>query len=173
MQHVAVKRFDAFQRLRQITTVAIGAVLVVASSVALSFAQKSSQTTFPSAEAASHALFVAVQSDNDQAVTQVLGGETELVSTDDSAEDKLEREHFAKKYEEMHRLVREPDGTTVLYVGAENWPFPIPLASKNGAWHFDSEAGSGEILCRRSGENATPGIHVRFCRGNSKQPSPQ
>ena len=98
MQHVAVKRFDAFQRLRQITTVAIGAVLVVASSVALSFAQKSSQTTFPSAEAASHALFVAVQSDNEQAVTQVLGGETELVSTDDSAEDKLEREHFAKQF---------------------------------------------------------------------------
>jgi len=51
-------------------------------------------------------------------VTQILGGETELVSTDETAEDELEREHFGKKYEEMHRLVREPDGTTVLYVGA-------------------------------------------------------
>ena len=47
----------------------------------------------------------------------------------------------AKKYQEMHRLVREPDGSTVLYIGAENWPFPIPLVSKNGAWYFDSKTG--------------------------------
>jgi hypothetical protein len=77
----------------------------------------------------------------------------ELVSTDDSAEDKLEREQFAKKYEEMHRLVREPDGTTVLYLGAENWPFPVPLASKAGAWYFHAEAGKEEVLFRRIGEN--------------------
>jgi hypothetical protein len=170
MQHVAVKRFDAFQRLRQITTVAIGVVLVVASSVALSFAQKSSQTTFPSAEAASHALFVAVQSDNEQAVTQVLGGETELVSTDDSAEDKLEREHFAEKYEEMHRLVREPDGTTVLYVGAENWPFPIPLASKAGAWYFDAATGKAEVLFRRIGENEATAIETCHALVLTRQP---
>ena len=36
----------------------------------------------------------------------------------------------------MHRLVKEPDGSTVLYIGAENWPFPIPLTSKNGAWYL-------------------------------------
>jgi hypothetical protein len=107
----------------------------------LSFAQKSTQESFSSAEAASHALLVAVQSDNEQALARILGGGTELVSTDDRAEDKLEREQFAKKYEEMHRLVREPDGSTVLYVGAENWPFPVPLASSAGTWYFDAAAG--------------------------------
>ena len=30
----------------------------------------------------------------------------------------------------MHRLVREPDGTTTLYIGAKNWPTPIPLVQK-------------------------------------------
>ena len=36
-------------------------------------------------------------------------------------------DNFAKKYEQMHRLVKEPDNETTLYVGAENWPLPIPI----------------------------------------------
>src|SRR5579864_7353338 len=74
-------------------------------------------------------------------------------SAGDEIEDKLEREQFSQKYQEMHRLVREADGNTVLYIGAENWPFPIPLVSTNGAWHFDSDAGKSEILFRTIGEN--------------------
>jgi hypothetical protein len=60
----------------------------------------------------------------------------------------------------MHRLVREPDGSTVLYIGAENWPFPIPLVSKNGAWSFDPETGTQEIKFRRVGENEATAIAV-------------
>ena len=60
----------------------------------------------------------------------------------------------------MHRLVQEPDGSTVLYIGAENWPFPIPLVSKNGVWYFDSETGKQEILFRRVGENEATAIEV-------------
>src|SRR2546430_17385779 len=69
-------------------------------------------------------------------------------------------ERFGQKYQEMHRLVREPDGTTVLYIGAENWPFPIPLVSKNGAWYFDSDSGKQEIMFRRVGENEATAIEV-------------
>lgn len=158
MQHVTVQRFDTSERLKR--RLAIGALLLALSSVPLAFAQKSTQKGFPSAEAATHALFVAVQGDNDQALVQILGGGTELVSTDDRAEDKLEREQFGKKYEEMHRLVREPDGTTVLYVGAENWPFPVPLISKAGAWYFDAAAGKQEVLFRRIGENEATAIEA-------------
>ena len=32
----------------------------------------------------------------------------------------------------------EPDGRTTLYIGAENWPMPIPLAHKGSAWYFDT-----------------------------------
>jgi len=60
----------------------------------------------------------------------------------------------------MHRLVQEPDGTTVLYIGAENWPFPVPLVSKNGEWYFDSKTGAQEILFRRIGENEDVAIQV-------------
>jgi hypothetical protein len=53
----------------------------------------------------------------------------------------------------MHSLRRDPGGAVILYLGAENWPFPIPLVDENGAWHFDPEAGQKEVLFRRIGEN--------------------
>jgi hypothetical protein len=43
-------------------------------------------------------------------------------------------------------------------VGAENWPFPIPLVSKNGLWYFDTDAGKQEILARRIGKNELTAI---------------
>jgi hypothetical protein len=159
MQHITDQKSDA-QQIRRLTTLAIGAVIFAVAFVPSSFAQESTQERFPTAEAASHALFVAVQSENDQALAQVLGGGTELVSTGDTAEDQLEREHFARKYEEMHRLVREPDGTTVLYVGAENWPFPVPLVSRAEAWYFDGAAGKEEVMFRRIGENEATAIEA-------------
>jgi hypothetical protein len=60
---------------------------------------------------------------------------------------------FVQKYREMHRLGRDADGSQTLYLGSENWPFPIPLVEKNGARHFDADAGRKEVMFRRIGEN--------------------
>jgi hypothetical protein len=60
----------------------------------------------------------------------------------------------------MHRLVKEPDGTTTLYIGAENWPTPIPLVNRGNSWYFDTEAGKKEILYRRIGQNEISTIRV-------------
>jgi Protein of unknown function (DUF2950) len=160
MQRFTVKTIEAVQRLRLKTTIAFATILLVVGAGALSYAQKSTPETFASAEEASHALFVAVQSDNQQALMQILGGRKELVSSNDEIEDKIEREQFVGKYREMHRLVREPDGATVLYVGAENWPFPVPLVLKGGAWYFDSDSGAQEILFRQVGENEATAIET-------------
>jgi hypothetical protein len=121
---------------------------------------KSQPKTFSSAGEACHALYQAVENDDEQAVGAILGAGKEVTSSSDEIEDKLEREQFSKKYKEMHRLVREPDGRTLLYIGAENWPFPIPLVSKNGKWYFDSDTGKQEILFRRIGENEATAIQV-------------
>jgi hypothetical protein len=83
-----------------------------------------------------------------------------IVSSGDDAEDAQTRANFVQKYQEMHRLVKEPDGTTTLYIGAENWPTPIPLVNKGTAWYFDTEAGKQEILFRRVGRNEMSTIHV-------------
>jgi hypothetical protein len=125
-----------------------------------SFAQKSGPETFSSPGKATIALFQAVQNGDEEALERILGADKEVTSSNDEMQDKLERERFSQKYQEMHRLVQEPDGRTVLYIGAENWPFPIPLVSKNGAWHFDSDSGRQEILFRIVGENETTALQV-------------
>jgi len=136
-----------------------------------SFAQESQLRAFSSPAEAAQALFQAVDSENEQAVEAIVGAGKEVTSSSDDVEDKLEREQFCKKYKEMHRLVREPDGSTVLYIGAENWPFPIPLVSKNGAWHFDSKTGTQEIRFRRIGENEATAIAVceEFAMGKNER----
>jgi hypothetical protein len=86
--------------------------------------------------------------------------EKRLVSSGDETEDADSRTNFVHRYQEMHRLVKEPDGTTTLYTGAENWPMPIPLVSKGDSWYFDTEAGKKEILYRRIGQNEISAIRV-------------
>jgi len=140
--------------------VGLAFTLLVVGHAQSSFGQTSQPKTFSSPSEASSALFQAVQSEDEQAVEAILGAGKEVTSSSDEVEDKLEHEQFSQKYQEMHRLVREPDGSTVLYIGAENWPFPIPLVSKNGAWYFDSETGTQEIKFRRIGENEATAIQV-------------
>jgi hypothetical protein len=136
---------------------AVCAVLL-AGPAKLCVAGPSSQTTFPSPDDAGRALVSAVQEHNERAVTTILGGERELISSADTDEDALDRERFVQKYQEMHRWMRMSGGITTLYIGAENWPFPIPLVSRNGVWRFDPEAGFQEILFRRIGGNEVAAI---------------
>ena len=138
----------------------VGLLLVAAGFAGSSFAQDSQPRTFASPVEATDALFQAAQKEDEQSLETILGAGKEVTSSSDEVEDKLEREQFSKKYREMHRLVQEADGTTVLYIGAENWPFPIPLVSTNGAWYFDSESGMDEIKYRRIGENEATAIEV-------------
>lgn len=132
--------------------------LLLAGSVQPCLARAASQTAFPSADDASRALFTAVQKHDEGAVTQILGARSEFVRSDDSVQDTLDRERFVQKYQQMHRLVQEPGGRMTLYIGAENWPFPIPLVSRNGVWRFDADGGANEIRFRRIGENEVTAI---------------
>jgi hypothetical protein len=136
------------------------AALALAAYAPAGRAEQSKQRTFPSAEEAAGALFQAVQARDEKAVSQILGGDKELFSVGDESEDELDRQQFLEKYQEMHRFARGPDGTD-LYLGAENWPFPIPLISTGGAWSFDAQAGRREIVFRRIGENESYAID--FC----------
>jgi Protein of unknown function (DUF2950) len=124
------------------------------------FAQQSARPAFQSPAEASQTLFQAVQKNDGAAVEGILGGPSELASSGDAAQDKLDREMFVQKYQEMHRLGRDADGSETLYIGAENWPFPIPLVENNGAWHFDPVAGLKEVLFRRIGENELTAIEI-------------
>jgi len=118
------------------------------------FAQQAGQQTFASAEDAGRVFFAAMQAPDDQAPLNILGpaGKDVLLSGD-RAEDADARIGFVVKYQEMHRFVTESNGTVALVIGAENWPFPIPLVNNHGSWYFDTAAGKDEIVFRRIGKN--------------------
>jgi Protein of unknown function (DUF2950) len=143
---------------------ALIAVAVQAGSVAPEHVK---QTTFFSPQQAAEALFAAVQGGDDKALALLFGGNTEILSSRDQLRDSLDRKTFVVKYREMHRIGRE-DGGAVLYVGAENWPFPVPLAFREGSWFFDTEGGEREIAFRRIGENELSTIDLCRSLGSSQ-----
>jgi hypothetical protein len=146
------------------------AALLLAAYAPLGVAGNFNQATFMSAEEASHALFLAVRNHDERAVTAILQEGNSPVSADEELQARFDRERFVQKFEEMHRWVREAHGGMILYIGAENWPFPIPLVSRNGAWRFDSDAGLHEIRYRRIGENELTAIAL--CQGLVAQSHP-
>jgi Protein of unknown function (DUF2950) len=131
---------------------------------ASSLAQQPGQKTFASPAEATNFLIAAMQGKNEKALLELLGPDgKEIVSSGDEIQDLHTRAEFVQRYLEMHRLVDEPDGTTVLYIGARNWPTPIPLVHNANGWYFDTDAGKREILYRRIGRNEMSAI--RICQG--------
>jgi len=118
--------------------------------------------SFASPEDAVAALCAAARRNDENELLAILGpGAKEVIHwNDDPAARQARREEFVRKYDQMHRLVKEPDGTVALYVGAENWPAPIPLVEDKGAWYFDAELGKQEIMYRRIGGNEIAALEV-------------
>jgi hypothetical protein len=153
-------KFDKFH-WANLPKLAAVAMLLIGCLPTRSMAQQPDRKIFSSPEDASNAFVTAVQSNDEKAVLDILGPEgKQIVSSGDETEDAHSRANFVQRYQQMHRLVREPDGTTTLYIGAENWPTPIPLLIKGDSWYFDTEAGKKEILYRRIGRNEISTIGV-------------
>ena len=126
------------------------------SSHALSFAatEESEPRIFRSPGSAAAALVEAARADDLKEMTAILGSDAkEIVSSGDPVADNNAREEFTRRYDQMHRLAYDDQGRVILYVGAENWPLPIPLVKRGDGWAFDSAAGEEEMLHQRVGRN--------------------
>ena len=110
LAHCECKRFSRF---------ATAAVIAVSlgGSFTPTFAQQPGQQTFVSTQDAAHALFVAMQSQDEQAPLRVLGpAAKEVLSSGDPTEDADARVGFVVRYEAMHRFVTEANGRVTLVV---------------------------------------------------------
>ena len=124
-------------------------------------ATSSGQQVFPSAAAAAKALVGAARIDDMTALSSILGGDAkEVLSSGDPVADNNARDNFVAKYDQMQRLGYDDRGRVILYLGADNWPFPIPLVKSGDGWIFDTEAGKRELLFRRVGRNELYTIDV-------------
>ena len=82
--------------------------------------------------------------------------------TGDKTQDEANFDSFAAAMKEDCKAVPEGNGRIVLEIGADNWPFAIPLVQTNGKWSFDTLAGEEEIISRHIGADEFYAIGV--CR---------
>ncbi len=80
-------------------------------------------------------------------------GSEDFILDGDPAEDAANRKALLALYAEGYRMVPQEDGSLVLALGSEGWPFPIPLAKSGSSWSFDIETGRQEVQDREIGLN--------------------
>jgi hypothetical protein len=126
------------------------------------YAQQNGEKTFATPGDAVLALYNAGKANDTQALNAIFGSNAQKIShSGDDVADKNNEANFIRRYDQMHRVVIEPDGTATLYLGADNWPTPIPIAkNSSGAWYWATEAGMKEILYRRVGTNENDAIET-------------
>ena len=134
-------------------------------------AEKPVQRTFASPADAGAAFLEAAKSDDRPALLAIFGPDSNSVLlSGDPVRDKDNLKDFVAAYTQMHRWREIKVGGQILYVGADNFPFPIPLGQNpSGQWYFDTPAGKDEILARRIGKGELTAIAACAALGDAEQ----
>ncbi|MDR5833521.1 DUF2950 family protein [Caballeronia sp. LZ034LL] len=147
----------------------LGAVLAAsfasfAFSATMAHAQAASQAVYPSTEAAAQALTDAIASNDERALSIVLGKDhAHYVPTDSIGEQ--DNYAYLGAWAQQHRIVDDPqplDGRPAAHieVGTSGWTLPIPLVKVASGWRFDMPAARDEVLTRRIGRNERSAMQV-------------
>jgi hypothetical protein len=116
---------------------------------------------FATTGAAAKTFADAMRSHDVAALSKILGPDSRrLIDSGDKVADRATGTRIAAAYDQMHRFVTGSEGRVFIYIGADNWPLPIPLVRRNGKWYFDTAFGKEEILARRIGRNELDAIKV-------------
>jgi hypothetical protein len=109
---------------------------------------------FRSPEEGFAALIAALRADDDRALLRILGTAGQrLVRSGDRVMDRDARRSVIEAHDVRSEILRPEPGRAVLQIGADDWPMPIPMVERGGAWRFDAAAATQEIVDRRIGSN--------------------
>jgi len=122
--------------------------------------KRPAEQTFSTPDDAVVALVDAVKANDSAKIDAILGpaARSAIASGDDVA-DSNGRDLFIAAYFQEASLSGD-DTTKTLYIGSEEWPFPIPVVKAKGGWHFDTAAGIDELRFRRIGRNELATIDI-------------
>jgi len=121
------------------------------------------EQTFASPADAVAALTTAAANDDTNAFHKIFGPEGHQLVSPDAVQASEDFKLFVERLRTKTRMTTNSDSSITLDLGADAWPFPIPLVHDGGQWHFDTAAGRAEVLKRRIGMDELGAIAV--CRG--------
>ncbi|HMJ20791.1 MAG TPA: DUF2950 family protein [Terriglobales bacterium] len=109
---------------------------------------------------AGDAFLEAAKSGDQGALLAIFGPDSkDVLLSGDAVADHGALRDFVAAYDQMHRWRAIKAGGEMLYIGADNYLFPIPLGqNSSGRWYFDTTAGKDEILARRIGKDELAAI---------------
>lgn len=108
---------------------------------------------------ASDAFINAAKAGDSKALLEIFGDKhKDLLHTSDAERDKELRAKVASMAIERRRFRSNDTNSVTMVIGAEAWPFPIPIIETEKGWCFDSDTGIQEIVNRRIGENELSAI---------------
>jgi hypothetical protein len=103
---------------------------------------------------ASDAFITAAKNGEQKAILEIFGDKhKELIGTDDPERDKELRAKVAAMAVERRRFRFNDENSVTMVIGAEAWPFPVPIVKTDKGWQFDADNGIQEVVKRRIGEN--------------------
>jgi len=153
-------RNHEFSASRLALLVTLFALTILFVSCNRSESHEAAQKTFASPDEAGTAFAEAVKSGDQGELFAIFGPEAKgVLFSGDTVKDKNAMQDFVAAYRQMNRWRPIKPGGEILYIGADNYPFPIPLAQDpSGRWYFDTAAGKDEILSRRIGKGELTAI---------------
>jgi Protein of unknown function (DUF2950) len=116
------------------------------------------QELFSSPKAARDALVAAASAQDQAALDAIFGPEHERLKSGDPVQDQRHFERFAVRVREACTLQKANEAKYTLLIGANQFPFPIPIVKDGDKWRFDTKAGLDEILNRRIGNDELSAI---------------
>ncbi len=120
------------------------------------------EQTFNSPDDAVNALVAAARNNDTNSIRLIFGSAGHELISPDVVQATEEFNIFVQRLTEKTQLSRNSESNATLELGADAWPFPIPLVKQGAQWNFDTAAGAAEILARRVGRDEMGALNV--CR---------
>src|ERR1035437_5912951 len=146
--------------LRQFRSLAPGFGLALLTFTLPVCASAADEQTFSSPPEAVNALVSTATNHDTNALHLIFGPAGHELISPDVVQATEEYKLFVEPLTEKTELITNSDSNITLQIGADGWPFPIPLVKPSGQSFFDTAAGKEEILARRIGMDEIGAINV-------------
>ena len=118
------------------------------------------QRSFSSAKEAADAFVVALRANDEAQLDQLFGPQFARLEPTDKIASAADRQRLAEAAREALLLREDSPDRVTLVLGAQAWPFPIPIVLRDASWRFDTAAGIEELKNRVVGAHELAAIDL-------------